>query len=291
MKLERLIAEEVVLTDILTVSQEALSKRAQLLDDASRCSQATDVVSANSMADSARTLRTYISDVQEIGLEWRRPIRALLNLATTKESEYLAPLIAKQTEHEKMATDWKKAEERRVAEEQRKRDIEIARLERERKAAEALANEERERVERENREAGERAKVAEANITNQADLDAAVQAEARRKADAIARQAQVDAEAEAARKASEAAQAAIRAPVPTVHKLAGLATKRVMAYTVTDIAKVYAARPELCNLEIKPSAVRAVCVPRFLPESDEVDTESVPGLALQWLDSTSTRKW
>jgi len=94
-----------------------------------------------------------------------------------------------------------------------------------------------------------------------------------------------------AKAASEEWLKAVTVPLPEVHKVVGQTTRRVMCYEVTNIAKLAAARPELVKIEPKASAIRSVCVPRFLETSDERDDQTVPGLTLWWDDATSTRKW
>lgn len=117
-------------------------------------------------------------------------------------------------------------------------------------------------------------------------------AEDLRQAELARQKKELDAATERARLANIAVQAVVRAPAPEQHKIGGMSNRRVMKYEVTDIAALYKARPELCKpLEVKPSAIQAVCVPRFPSTSNEVDTETVLGLKLWWEDSTSTRKW
>ncbi len=67
-------------------------------------------------------------------------------------------------------------------------------------------------------------------------------------------------------------QAIIAAPEPEMQRAKGQTMKQVLRYEVLDIHAVYKARPELCNLEIKPAAVRATCFPEM----------PVPGLKLYW---------
>lgn len=291
MQLTTLIKEAISLPVQFGITEEAEQTRNELILQSGQLTTCTTVVEANSVGEASRDIRTFTKTVRDIGLALRRPLTAALTKIKAIEDDYCSPLEQEQARLERLATDFAQAERRRVAEEERVRQAEIQRLERERIAAEQKANEERERVARENREAEERAKAAEAAITNKKQLEAAIKDEAVRKEEAAKRQAEADAQAEAARKANEASQAVIRAPLPAAHKIGGVTTKRVMDYEIVDLKKVYATRPDLCTLEIKPSAVRAVCVPRFPQSSDEVDAETIPGLKLFWKDQSSTRKW
>lgn len=60
--------------------------------------------------------------------------------------------------------------------------------------------------------------------------------------------------------------------MPSAARATGQQFKRVFKYEVLDIHAVYLARPELCKLEIKASAVNATCVPEI----------PVPGLKMSW---------
>lgn len=269
----------------------AEQQREDLLAYSSEFTVATTTAQANSLGEIARNIRTFVKSVRDMGMGLRRPLKAAQDRIKAIEDDYLAPLEQEQARLERIAGDWAASERRRVAAEEAARQAEIRRLEAIRLAAEQAAWAEAELVARENREAEERARAAEAKITNAKQLAAALKAEEARKAEAARQQAIADAEAEKARLANEAAQAAIRAPLPEQHKIGGMTTKREMCYEVTDLAALVKARPELCKIEAKPSAIRAVCVPKFLPSSDERDTTSVPGLTLWWADSTSTRRW
>lgn len=273
------------------LAPEAVDTQRFFIAKAEAIVSCTNAEEAAKLAEAARALATHLKEVDEIELSLRRPKNTWLDTLRKIKNAYSDPLIQHKARLERLHEDFTAAERRRVQEAERVRQAEIQRLENERRLAEAKAREEAERVARENREAEERARAREAKIKTDAQMQAAMRAEEKRKAEAAARQAEADALAEKARQASVAAQAAIRQPLPAVHKTAGLTTKREMAWEVTDIKALVKARPELCNIEAKASAIRAVCLPALPKDSDDVDTTSVPGLALRWVDSTSTRKW
>lgn len=65
--------------------------------------------------------------------------------------------------------------------------------------------------------------------------------------------------AQALAEATEAQRAVIVAPLPAPAKARGVATRTVLCWEVTDLALLYAHRPDLCTIEPKASAIRAVC--------------------------------
>jgi len=270
------------------LAPEAADTQALMLAESAKILTCTTPTEAQAVSTAARSLQTHIKSVQEMGLKLRRPVTEWAKLVKTIEDSYLAPLLAEKKRFERLVDDWTASERRRVAREEAARQAEIQRLDRERRELERKAQEEAERVARANREAEDRARQAEALISNKRQLAAAMKAEEARKIEAARQQAIADAAQEEARKASEAAQAAIRQAPPTQQKIKGMATKRTMAYEVTDLKALYAARPELVTLELNKAAVRAILVPNVLPESDAKDL-SVPGIVTWWQDQTSTR--
>ncbi len=67
-------------------------------------------------------------------------------------------------------------------------------------------------------------------------------------------------------------QSVIAAPTPQLTKAQGQTMKRVLKYEVTDIYALVKARPDLCKIEAKASAINSTCNPDF----------PVPGLRLYW---------
>jgi len=291
MNIEKFLKETIALPPQFGVTEDAETKRNELITTSAQYKVATTPTEANSLGEAARDIQTFIRDVESLGLSLRQPLNAASKQIKAVEDDYLAPLRAEKERCERITGNYFAAERRRVAKENRLRQLEIQWLEQARLDAERKANEERERVARENRKAEERARATEAKITNAKQLEAAIKAEAARKEAAEKARLEAEALAEQARKASEAAQAAIRAPLPEVHKVGGVVTRRVMRWEVTDLKALVKARPELCKIEAKPSAIQSTCVPRFLKDSDEVDTTSVQGLKLWWEDDTSTKRW
>lgn len=67
-------------------------------------------------------------------------------------------------------------------------------------------------------------------------------------------------------------QEIIAAPTPTMEKAKGQTMKRVLKFEVTDIFALVKARPDLCKIEAKASAINSSCHP----------DHPVPGLRLYW---------
>jgi hypothetical protein len=89
--------------------------------------------------------------------------------------------------------------------------------------------------------------------------------------------------------AEQAQDALVRQIAPKVSKARNAATRKDLKFTVLDARKVYASKPELCSVEVKASAVKAVVFPREDATELNPDTETVPGLALWWQTDTSFR--
>jgi hypothetical protein len=72
-------------------------------------------------------------------------------------------------------------------------------------------------------------------------------------------------------------QTIIAAPEPTMEKAKGQTMKQVLRYEVTDILALVKARPDLCKIEAKASAINSTCHP------------SLPVIGLKlWFENVST---
>lgn len=293
MTLQKIINETLpVLPDKFSVLAQSETIRTDMLAQAGEFKIITSPVQANSAGESARSIQTLIATVEEMGLAYRRPLAVAAKLIKSREDEYLTSLKVEKVRLELLIKNWTEAERRRVEEEERKRQLEIQRLENLRIEAERKANEARARMERENREAEERARIAEAKITDAKELEAAIAAESTRNAEAAERQRLADIEAEKVRAAAAAQQAAITAPLPEAHKVAGMPMKKIVRHIVTDERLLLKNRPDLFKCEIKKSALVAVCFPSSLEASEQKpDTSSIPGLTMYYELDVNTRKW
>lgn len=281
MNITTLISQPVPTIPRFDLSADAEQTRAELIATSGQFKLATTAAQANSLGEAARDIRSFVKSVRDIGLALRQPLNQATKRIKEIEDDYCGPLELEQKRLERVSLDWHQAEQRRVQEEERVRQVELQRLERERQAAEQLAREEADRIRLASEAAEREARAREAAITNEADLAKAVEQEAARKAEAARQQALADAAAEEARKASEASQAALRAPMPEARKIGGMPVKKTMKWEVTDIHALYKARPELVKLDPKPAAILSTCFPE----------QEVPGLKLWWEEVASTRKW
>lgn len=239
MKLVKLFKQALRLPELLGVTEEAEEARNKLALAAVAVRSVTTAEELETASAAAVDIQTYVKQVQAAGLDFRRPITAFTAQVKKTEDDHLAPLLAEKERVGRLVADFQQKEARRVAEEERKRQ-------------EAIQKAEAERVELERRA--------------QAALDKAAESGSGRA------QAKAEALVERSLQAEENVQAIIRAPEAVAAKASGTAVKRVLRWEVTDVRALYAARPELCTVEPKASAIQAVCVPE-LP---------VPGLKLWW---------
>lgn len=236
-----LVKEVITLPESYSITKEDEQARGVIVKRAAKVTAVASTASNELARSSAVEIRRHLKDVETARTSLTAPLLAAQRLIKSLADTYCEPLKAELTRLERLGTDWTLAEERRVAEAERIQRLEIERLDKERIEAEARAN-----------------KLAE-KVNTPGQLHKAIEAE--EKVTAIAQQ----------------QQAVFAAPQPEVRKAKGQTTKQNLRWEVEDLAKVYAARPELCRLEIKPSAVQATCVPEM----------PVPGLKLWW-ETTST---
>lgn len=291
-QITKLTNERVTLPASFTEAVETTTIKARMLDETKAITSVTNANEADNAGFKARGLQTYIQIVKGLGLAERRPLNDAAANIKRIEDEHIAELLKEKDRLERLQGDFKKAEERRVQEEERIRKSEIARLEQIRLDAERKAQEEKERAELENRKAEEAARERERNIKNKRELEAALKAEEKRKAEAEERLRIANEEAERARQAAAAQQSAIMAPAPVVHKVLGVSTRKVLCYEITDLKAFAAARPDCVKIEPKPSAINAVLTPfgKDATESNP-DDKQIPGIKLWWGEKTSTKRF
>lgn len=189
----------------------------------------------------AAEIRCYLKGVENYRIELTAPLLAAQRLLMELARDHVEPLQEELSRIERLATQFLEAEARRVAAAEETRRLAFEKAERERIAAE------------------EAARKAAQRMQTEAGMGKALAAEEK----AVAATAKVN--------------AIVMAPLPEVQRASGQSMRKKLCYEVLDIKAVYAARPELCTLEIKASAVQATCDPR-LP---------VAGLKL-WFENRST---
>lgn len=234
--MSNLIREVITLPELFTIRADAEEARNAL----ALRSRAITVIATAEANQVARTvaveLRTYLKKVEEMRVELTAPLLAAQRLLKTLSDDHVTPLQDELQRLERLATTFLEAENRRVAAAEETRRLAFEKAERERIAAE------------------EAARKAAQRMQTEAGMGKALAAEEK----AIAATAKVN--------------AIVMAPLPKVNRASGQSMRKKLCYEVLDIKKIYAARPELCTLEIKASAVQACCVPEA----------PVPGLRLYW---------
>jgi len=240
----KLIKQEITLPPLFGVTEEAESSRNDLVLRAVTNAIVTNPVEQNSAVDAARDIRGMLRDVEDTRTALKKPLLDAGRLLDSLAKDFTAPLSAELGRIERLVTDFQQVEDRRVAlaEQQRREDYE--RLAVERLAAEDMA------------------RAASASMQNESDLDRALWVELKML------------------RANETLQALITAPPPEKARATGASTRRVVRWEVLDVRALYAARPELCTLEAKASAINATCFPEM----------PVAGLRLWWEDKTTIRR-
>lgn len=231
-----LIKESITLPAAYSVTGDAEEYRNALVLRAGQVTAVTSAAQNEQAGVVVREIRKHVKDVEAMRQTLTKPLLDAQRLLKSLADDHVTPLTVEISRIERLATDFQESERRRVAEEERKRQEEFTRLETQRLAAEAKATE------------------AAQKMNTPKQLDAAVKAE------------------EIAAQAEAKVQTLLAAPMPTLQRAKGQAMKQYLRWEVTDIKALYAARPELCNVEPKPAAIQSTCVPEI----------PVPGLKLWW---------
>jgi hypothetical protein len=204
--------------------QEEIQKRDALV---LRAEQIMAVTTADEQAMAVavgQDLRNWVKDIEAARVEVKAPFRERAELVDSLAKGAVAPLKAELDRLSRLVSCFQAQEAERVRLAEDARQKEIARLEAERKKAE------------------DDARVMQAAMVSDKDLEEAIAAEA------------------AAKKAQEDAYNRIAAPLPEAQKATGAATRKEMCYEVLDVHALYRARPELVRLEANAAAIRATVV-------------------------------
>ena len=237
----KLIKEQINLPVQYSADAEAEELRNALVLKSRKVTAITKASENAEAGLAVRNIRTHLKGVEAARVELTKPLLDAQRLLKSLADDHSAPLRDEVTRVERLATNFMEAEQRRVAAEEAARQKAFQEAQAKQFAAEDAA------------------RKAAAKMTTDAGLAKAEKLEAK----AVA--------------AADAVQTIIAAPAPEVQRAKGQTMKQVLKYEVEDIRKVYAARPELCTIEIKPSAVLSTCNPE-LP---------VPGLKL-WYENKAT---
>lgn len=236
----KLIKEKITLPVTYSVNAEDEEFRNQLALRATSVHAVTCTDDNERAGEMVREIRSHIKSVELTRQALTKPLLDAQRLLKSLADDHCQPLIEEQQRIERLAVGFAQSEQRRVARE-----------EAERRAA-------YEKAAREQQEAEEKAAKAAARAKTDAGLDKALKAE------------------EKAVVAAERVAEVIAAPMPVVSRVKGQQTKKVLKWEVTDIQALVKARPDLCNIQPKPSAINAVCIPEM--------PDIPPGLKLWWED-------
>ncbi len=217
----------------LSVTTEATLAKAQAIEGTKAIAEITDATGQQAAVDALARARRFTKRLEESRSEVKAPVLKLGKDIDAKAKEFAAEVEAEIERVKKLLDAYVREEDRKAAEAQRMRDAIAAKKREREEAAAKAAEEEKKRLE------AEAAKAEDAE-----------QAEDLRKAAENAAW-----EAEQAKLRSEAATAA--KPAAVIPRASGMSAKPVWKYRVTDIAALYAARPDLCELTDKPSLINA----------------------------------
>ena len=243
----QLIKEHINVPQLFSVDGEAEERRNDLIQASQVSIQVTNAAEQGVAVTNAREIRTYIKSVEDTRLELARPLIDAQKLLKSLSDDHVGPLKDEIARVERLVTQYQRAEADRVERERQAQVRAYEEAEAKRVAAEEAAQ-----------------KAAE-KVNTQGQLDRAIVKE------------------QQAQDAAQAVQAVLSAPVPTVNKTKGASLRKVLKWEVTDIYALVKARPDLCKIEAKGSAIQSTCVPEMpnLP----------PGLRLWWEDATSFRTY
>lgn len=244
----QLIQQKISLPEVFSAPLDVQKRQKALIIQSQKIKSVTDAKSQDLAVESARSIRTWVKEVESARMLITKPILETQRLLKSLADEHCAPLIYEQRRVEKLVTVFQEAEALRVQKEEEERQAEFKKAQREKFAAEEAARKEAERLEQ---------------LNKTTSLDAI----------RLERKERIAAEA------ALAVKQVIATPAPVIQKSSGATTKKVLRWEVADLNALVKARPELCKIEVKPSAIQALCVPEM----------PVPGLRLWWENQTLIR--
>lgn len=280
----QLIREQIVVSPMTyTVPAESEAFRNELAVRALEIKSITSGSQNLEAAEIVGDIRKHIKDVSAVRMMLSKPLDEAKARLIDIERDHVAPLIAEQERLQKLGTNWTEQEKRRMADEARKRAEEIAALAKAKREADEKLEAERSAAELQRVEMEQKAALAASKIKNEAKRQAFEAEQARLKADRDAAALVAEQKAkEAAEQAALEHRSRILAPEAVAEKTHGQSSRRYLKFKVTDAKAVYAVRPELCNVEVKASAVTAVVFAKNDATDYAPDKTTVPGLELWW---------
>lgn len=250
MKLTLIREKLPLLPEGYSIPEKSIEARDNLVALAGEVKSVTTVAEQGTAVAICRSIRQHLKDVEEVRVEVKAPLLAAERKIDELAKNHVAPLKLDLTRIERIVNVFQDAEDERVAAAEAKRLADFEAAERERQKAEQAAQ--------------DAIRATQATADGPDDEEAYMTAQ--------------DAKAMAVR-ATEKVQATMDVPEARSVRAAGQSRKQVMRYKVTDIHALYKARPDLCKIEEKPSAILSVCTPEI----------KIPGLECWYEKKTLTR--
>lgn len=244
----KLIKESFTLPQVFSPPSDVVKKRTELISVSQKIKTVTNAALQDSAVQAARDIRTWIKEVETARTALTKPLLETQRLIKSLADEHCAPLIEEQKRVERLVTGFQEQEVARVAREEASRQEAFDKAQREKLEAEDGARTAAERA----RSGGTKFQI---NIAEK--------------------------KLEEAEAAGVNLQNIIAAPLAEIQKSSGAATRKILKWEVTDINALAKARPDLCRIEAKASAIQSTCVPEM----------PVPGLKLWWENKTSIRSY
>lgn len=245
----------------VTINAEAYNRRQVAIENARDVVRINNALDATLAAESMRELSALSSTVEKSRVEVKKPVLEIGRTIDKAATDFVTPIHTERERLGALLTSYE-MEKRRIAEEaERQRQAEERRRQEEERrriaAAEAEARKAREAV-----EAAERAAMEADNAEQRrAHFEALRQAETAR----------VEAEALRQKREAEAASRQAMAAVAIPERIAGTTLQQPWTFEVVDIRALYAACPDLCEVNARRSAVLALI---------RSGTREIPGLRI-----------
>lgn len=213
----------------ITLAGDSSERRALVLADASEVEAVESAEQQAVAVGVCRNIKALVNSVESARKVVKKPVLDLGKAIDRVAEEYTAQLEAEYGRITKLVGGFQEAEAKRVAEEQAKRDRELAELRAKEEAARLAAE-------------AANAALAKPDAT-EADLNKAVAAE------------------QAVTATGSQFTNAVLAPPPSAIREEGMAVRRPMRFEVTDIHALYRHNPNLVRLEPNRSAINEILVP------------------------------
>ena len=243
----KLTTETIQLPQTYSIPEEAEQFRDALLDLSKIVAAVDDADSQSQAVNMAREIQAHLMEVEEARKTLTAPLLEAQRKLMELSRAHCEPLQIEKLRISGLVSLFQVSEQKRIAELERIKQAEVERLEAERR---------------------------------QAKLDAEKAAQVAAVSDDIATEIQAHNAQQAFEDADKASYTAMLTPIAPKVKAAGSSTRTKLCFEVLDADTVYKARPDLCALEVKKSAVLSTCTIKSV----------VPGLRFYEEVTTSIRR-